>query len=199
MSTAQLIYQEIEKIPNGEPFTAEQFKHLGNWQNVRKVLSRLTKNGRLARIEKGIYGKYKTYHGIKFIRTNEPLVKCIEKVSHETVVKFGTLAINQLGLSTQCQAIEGYYWTGRKKVITVGKRKISFRHINKKYANKTHPILEIVLSSAYMLGKEQFTVESLKLAEIKFGKEVLLEMKMFLHLMPTWLKTIFNKYYGEAA
>jgi hypothetical protein len=195
MSTAQLIYKEIEKIPNGDPFTTEAFKSLGSWESVRKTLSRMTKSGKLVRIEKGIYAKYKTYNGVKFIRTHTPLIKCIEQVSHETVVKAGTMAVNQLGISTQCQMREAYYWTGRKKVVKFGNYKINLHHINRKYANKSHPILELILSSAYTLGKEQFTVKALKLVELKLGVEPLLEMKQYLHIMPTWVMAVLNKYY----
>ncbi|MCC2624307.1 MAG: hypothetical protein K0R14_180 [Burkholderiales bacterium] len=195
MSTAQLVYQAIEKIPNGDPFTTESLKSLGSWESVRKTLSRLTKSGKLIRIEKGIYAKYETYNGIKFIRTHAPLIKCIEQVSHETVVKAGTMAVNQLGISTQCQMKEAYYWTGRKKVVQFGNYKINLHHINRKYANKSHPILELILSAAYSLGKEQFTINALKQVESKLGVETLLEMKHYLHQMPTWVMVVLNKYY----
>lgn len=198
MSTAQLIYQEIAKIPNGEPFTMQRFKQLGNWSTVRKNLSRLTEAGKITRIENGLYAKYKTYNGIKFIQTHEPLVKCIEQMHHEIVMTAGTMAVNQLGLSTQCQTKEAYYWTGRKKVLQVGNRKITFHHINKKFANKAHPILELILSAAYTLGKEHFTLESLKLVEKKLGKATLLEMKEFLHQTPPWVMAVFHKYFKES-
>jgi hypothetical protein len=194
MNTAKLINQKIAKIPNGEPFTSERFKTLGNWNTVRKNLSRLTENGQIIRIENGLYAKYKIYNGIKYIQTHEPLIKCIEEMNHETVVTAGTMAVNQLGLSTQCQMKEAYYWTGRKKTLQVGNRKITFHHINKKFANKSHPILELLLSAAYNLGKEHFTVESLRLIEKKLGKAVLIEMKPYLPQMPTWVMLVFNTY-----
>jgi hypothetical protein len=118
-------------------------------------------------------------------------------MNHEIIVTAGTMAVNQLGLSSQCQMKEAYYWTGRKKVFQVGSRKITFHHINKKFANKSHPILELILSAAYTLGKKHFTVESLKLIEKKIDKVKLLEMKEYLYQMPIWVMAVFHKYFKE--
>lgn len=197
MHTAQLMSQEIAKIQNGEPFTTERFKSFGNWSTVRKNLSRLTEAGKITRIENGLYAKYKTHNGIKYIQTHEPLIKCIEQLNHETVVTAGTMAVNQLGLSTQSQMKEAYYWTGRKKILQVGTRKITLHHINKKFANKSHPFLELILSAAYTLGKEQFTMNSLKIIEKKLGTAPLLEMKQYLHQMPSWVMIVFYKYFKK--
>lgn len=197
MSNTQLIYQEIAKIPLGEPFTLEKFKQNAAWRNIQRLLSRLTKSGELTRIEKGIYAKPRIFKGVEVVRTGKPLIECIEQTTGETVVTSGPHAINILGISSQGQMHETYYWTGRSKAIDVDGVSIKLKYINKQYANKAHPLLELLLSAAYFLGKEMFTLEALSLVEQRLGKSRLFEMKQYLALMPKWVMLVFTQYFNS--
>lgn len=198
MSTTQFINKEIAKIPNGEPFTVENLKHYGKWPNIQRSLSRLTRSGEIRRIGKGIYAKPKIVKGIEIVRTGKLLVECIEKITHETVIISGAHAINILGISSQGQMQEMYYWTGRTKMLNVDGVLVKLQYINKKYVNKSDPLLELLLSSAYFLGKEMFTVETLKLVEHRVGREKILELKQYLPQIPKWVMIVFSQYFNSS-
>jgi hypothetical protein len=196
MSIAQMIHNEIAKFPLGEPFTVERLKQYGNWKTVQRSLSRMTQSGEINRISKGIYAKPEMFKGHKIVMTGKQLIDCIESVTHEAVVPGGAHATNILGISTQAQVAEMYYWTGRSKTINIEGQIVVLRYIGKKFVNKSHPLLELFLSSAYYLGNKLFTVESLKLAEKRLGREKILELKIYLPLMPTWVMLVFQEYFA---
>lgn len=195
MSIAQMIHNEIAKIPLGEPFTVRKLKTFGNWPTVQRSLSRMTKSGEIKRISKGVYAKPKMFRNYEIVKTGRLLIDCIENTTNETIVTSGGHATNLLGISTQSQLVELYYWTGRSKIINVNGKLLKFLHINKKFANKSHPLLELFLSSAYFLGKNLFTVENLKKAELRLGKENVLELKPYLPEMPIWVMLVFQEYF----
>jgi len=195
MSAANLIYNEINIIPSGIPFTIAKFKQYVNTTNLRKILSRLTQNGILERITANIYAKPEVYRGYKVILTGEPLVKCLEETTGETIVTFGASAINQLGVTTQLPMQEIYYYTGKNTNIIVNNKEIKLIHINKKYVNKSNVVLELVLSAAYFLGKGNFTINTLHTIERKISKQPLLELSQYMPQMPQWLSCIFFEYY----
>ena len=154
----------------------------------------MTQAGELKRISKGIYAKKQALQ--ENIRTGKELITCIEDVSHEVVIIGGIGATNALGISTQTQVNEVYYWTGRTKTINIGSKVITLQYINNKYANKSHPLLELFLSSAYFLGKELFTVQTIRLAVKKrLGWEKIAELKTYLPVMPTWVRKVFQQYF----
>ena len=195
MSAANLIYNEINLIPSGIPFTIAKFKQYVNATNLRKILSRLTQNGIIERITSNIYAKPEVYRGYKVILTGEPLVKCIEETTGEIIVTFGASAINQLGITTQLPMQEIYYYTGKDSHIIVNNKEIKLVHINKKYVNKSNVVLELVLSAAYFLGKGNFTINTLYTVERKLSKQSLLELSQYMPQMPQWLSSIFFEYY----
>ncbi len=185
------------KIPLGEPFTVEKLKQYGKWRTVQRSLSRLTQSGEINKISKGIYAKPEIFKGHKVVMTGKQLIACIEDVTHEVVIVGGAHATNILGISTQAQVSEMYYWTGRSKIIDIEGQIVALRYINRKFVNKSHPLLELFLSSAYYLGNKLFTVESLKLVQKRLGKEKILELKTYLSMMPTWVMLVFQQYFAE--
>ena len=198
MSTAQMVHNKIAKFPVGHPFTVEMLKQpgQGNWKAVQRSLSRMTQSGELKRISKGIYTKPEILNGYTVVMTGKELIACIERTTHETVVTSGAQATNSLGITTQAQDLEMYYWTGRTKTITIGNKVIMLKYINKKFANKSHPLLELFLSAAYFLGKEMFTIRTIKLAEKTLGWVKISELMIYLPVMPTWVRKVFQQYFA---
>lgn len=197
MSTANTIYHQIELLPSSKPFTIGRFKQYATGVNLRQILSRLTKNGLIERITHSIYAKPEIYRGYKIISTGQALIECIEETTGEIVVTHGAIASNQLGITTQSPMNEIYYYTGSNTVIHVNQQNIKLVHINKKYANKSNPILELILSAAYYLGKEHFTISALYKIEKKLTKPALLALRQYLPIMPTWVSHLFFEYYQE--
>ena len=197
MSTAQIVHSKIAKIPMGEPFTIEKLKQQGNWRTVQRSLSRMTKSGELKRLSKGIYAKPNVFQKNIVVHTGKELINCFERTTHKSVVTYGESATNILGISDQVQDLEMYYWTGRTKTIAIGNKVIMLKYINKKFANKAHPLLELFLSAAYFLGKGKFTVQTIRLAVKKrIGWDKIEELKIYLPIMPTWVRKVFQQYFA---
>lgn len=195
MSAASIIHQQIEAFPNSKPFTIGKFKQYATGANLRQILSRLKKNGVIERITHDIYAKPEMYRGYKVVATGEALIECLEETTGEIVVTHGATAINQLGITTQSPMNEIYYYTGSNTTLHVNQQNIKLVHINRKYANKNNPVLELILSAAYYLGKENFTIHTLYTIEKKLTKEALLELHQYLSVMPAWVSHLFFEYY----
>ena len=199
MSTAHMVRNKMAKMRVGEPFTLEILKQpgQGKWKAVQRALSRMIQSGELKRISKGIYAKPEIFKDKAIIMTGKDLIACIERTTHETVVTGGAYAINALGISKQAPDLEMYCWTGRTKTITIGNKIVMLKYINRKFANKAHPLLELFLSSAYFLGKEKFTVQTIRLAEkTKIGYVRIAELRDYLPVMPTWVRKVFEQYFA---
>ncbi len=197
MSAASIIHEQIETIPTGKPFTINRFKPYVTGTNLRQILSRLARNGVVERITHDIYAKPEIYRGYKVILTGQELIKCIEETSGETVITHGAIATNQLGITTQLPMSEMYYFTGKNTIIHVNNQEVKLVHLNKKYANKKSYILELVLSAAYYLGQENFTLETIYKIEAKLTKNALSELHQYLPTMPQWVSNLFFSYYKE--
>ena len=195
MSAANIIYQQIETFPLGKPFTTNKFKQYVSSVNLRQILSRLSRRGIIEKITHEIYAKPEVYRGYKLILTGQPLVECIEAASGETVITHGATAINQLGITTQLPMSESYYYTGKNITIKVNNQEIKLVHINKKYTNKSNHILELILSAAYYLGKENFTLDTLYKIEAKVTREVLFQLRQYMPAMPQLVSNLFFEYY----
>lgn len=198
MSASNIINKQIETIPVGRPFTTANFKQYTTGTNLRQILSRLARSGAVERITHDIYAKPEIYRGYKVILTGSSLTECIEQSSGETVITYGATAINQIGITTQSPMNEIYYYTGKNTVIKVNNQDIQLVHINRKYANKSNHTLELILSAAYYLGKENFTLKTLYKIETKLTIKALFELHKYLPVMPTWISDLFFEYYKES-
>ena len=55
MTTVEAVRNRINEIGVGEPFTSTQFNALGTRASVDQTLSRLVKQGEIARISRGVF------------------------------------------------------------------------------------------------------------------------------------------------
>lgn len=113
----------------GWVFTPKDFIDLGTRAVVDQTLSRLTKDGTIRRIGRGLYD-YPLQH--KALGTLSPdtdsIAAAVSNQTGDDVFASGAAAANYLGLSTQVPARPTYATSGKTRVQKVGGRTISFRH-----------------------------------------------------------------------
>lgn len=124
---AQSVLSAAQSLPEGGLLSPKEFLHLGSRAAIDQTLTRLTKEGLLLRIGRGIYAlPVQGRFGARPPST-ESVVEAIEAISGELVVASGAAEANALGLTTQVPTREVYLTTGPKRRLHLGNREIELK------------------------------------------------------------------------
>jgi len=133
------IKQRIEDhIKNGHKnsiYMLADFRDLGNYSGVKEAASKLTAEGKLFRVKRGIYKS--PYYSFFLQEEVEPspldVAKKIARKNRWTIAPSGNTALNALGLSTQVPAEYHFVSSGPSKEIELDKGiKLYFKRISSK-------------------------------------------------------------------
>lgn len=109
----------------------KEFLHLGTRAAIDQTLTRLTKEGLLLRVGRGVYAlPVQGRFGVRPPST-ESVVEAIEAASGEVVVPSGAAEANALGLTTLVPIKEIYLTTGPSRRLHLGHRVVELKHGNR--------------------------------------------------------------------
>ena len=125
---SQTILFIAQSLAEGELLLPKEFLHLGTRAAIDQSLTRLTKEGHLLRVGRGMYAR--PVPGRFGVRppSAESVVQAIEASSGELVVASGAAEANALGLTTQVPSREIYLTSGPTRQLHLGKRKVELKH-----------------------------------------------------------------------
>lgn len=128
------IRTKINKMPSGSVFVVSDFTDIAEYENAKKCLLRLEKEGMIRRIVRGIYDKpYFSKLLKEYSAPNiEEVAKAIARNYNWKISPSGLTALNLLGLSTQVTNSYEYYSSGQYKTYKINKFIISFKHKSSK-------------------------------------------------------------------
>lgn len=195
-SVAGKIENTIFKSNAGRIFFVEDFVELNSSDNIRQILFRLEREGRIERIAHGIYLKPKTDKLIGTLYpTVEDIAKEIARRDKARIAPTGVFALYQIGLTTQIPLNLVYLTDGAPRDIKIGERKIKF----KKTAPKSFAIKDRLLHLIVQAFKETGQKNADASFRDKIQKSVLkLDQKDLysqLRFAPVWIqKQIINLY-----
>ena len=114
------IYQRIEEMPLGEPFSATEFLDLGTRKSVSRVLARLAKTDLIMRVTRGIYCRPMIS---EFLGPVHPRMgKLLDYVMRGEVYQVhGAEAARRMELSTQVPMSRVFVTSGPSRVGADGK------------------------------------------------------------------------------
>jgi hypothetical protein len=95
---------------------------------VDQAFTRLTKAGKLIRVERGAYVAPVVGRFGSRPPSPEAVIQSIAVKKGEEVSPNGAVAANALGLTTQVPVEEVFFTSGRNRTMKLGKRTIRFRH-----------------------------------------------------------------------
>ena len=153
--------QIINEINNKSllAFTISDFIHLGEYENIKKSMQRLTTNKTIRRIARGIYDKPKFFDRLNMFSSPDmnEVAKAIAREYNWNICPSGNYALNLLGISTQVPSKYIYISDGPYKLFKIGKNEICFKHSNKKeIANYSYKTL-LIIQALKALGKYNIT------------------------------------------
>ena len=131
-STRDIISERISRGGRGRFWLIRDCEDAADYESVKKAFQRLTKEGKLIRIEKGIYWfpKIDTQLGLGvLLPSTEEVAMAIAKRDKSRVAPTAAFAQNALGLSTQVEANVVFYTDGPGRRVKRGNGKgILFLH-----------------------------------------------------------------------
>ena len=97
MKKIELIELKINQLPKGESFGVSSLVGVGSYENVRQVLSRLVRVGKLKRVTRGVY-----------VRPEKELLRCQTWTLNQifTIKQYSELLICPHRISTLQNALE---------------------------------------------------------------------------------------------
>ena len=127
-----MIYR-LRGTGRGFVFSPKHFLDLGSRDAVDKALSRLTKQGYINRISRGIYYYPKISPTLGILTPSITEIAKVLADKHKTQLQItGAEAVNILGLSNQVPARSVFFTDGQTKNIKVGKKTIELKHASPK-------------------------------------------------------------------
>ncbi len=168
------------------------FTELGNYEAVRKSLQRLTKNGKIERIAKGIYFVPKKHGRFGIIYPHaEQIAKAISKRDKARIIATGSTALNLLGLSTQIPTKIVFLTDGSARNIKVGKQTIQFKKTNTKNLSIEHRLTNLIIQAFKSIGEKNVTKEQIDKIQVVIDQSDERELiYQNLKNAPVWMQKI---------
>ncbi|HKM05918.1 MAG TPA: DUF6088 family protein [Sphaerochaeta sp.] len=143
----------------GAVFTARDFQAIADSPTIRQILRRLTENGTIRRIARGVYDKpvFSTFLNEYEAADIYQTAKIIARSNNWTIAPSGNIALNMLGLSTQVSASWTFVSDGPYRKYTIGTSTIEFKHrANREITGISEKSL-LIIQALKALGKERIT------------------------------------------
>ncbi|MEX0974380.1 MAG: DUF6088 family protein [Bacillota bacterium] len=156
----QDIVKRICDAEDGAVFITSDFLDLADTQTVNKALSRLTEEGVIDRVTRGIYTKprYSELLDKDIPPRSDAIAKAIARNHGWTIVPCGDAALNMLGLSTQVPAVWHYVSDGPYRTYEADGMTLAFQHTDNKgeVINVSHKTA-LVVQALRALGRPNIT------------------------------------------
>lgn len=122
------ILSHAESLPEGRLVSPKEFLHLGSRAAVDQAFSRLTHEGKLLRVARGIYvAPVSSRFGTR-APAPEKVVQSLAVRTGEVVAPHGSNAANALGLTQQVPIREVYLTSGRSRKLKLGRSEVLVKH-----------------------------------------------------------------------
>ena len=192
-SISDKIYEVIKGLAPGTVIFPEQFLELGPSTAVNMALSRLTKQGTILRMAKGIYTTPKTDPELGRLRPSlEQIAKAIAERDHITIRHTGAYALNALGLSTQVPMKVVFLTNGQTRKIKVGRGTMTFKGTTEKVMMVKSDLVFLCVQAIQELGKNGITEDVIKKLTSVLQSVGPQQLRTDAKLAPIWIRQILD-------
>lgn len=122
------ILSHARSLPEGGIVSPKAFLHLGSRSAIDQALSRLAREGKLLRVDRGTYVAPVSGRFGKRPPAPCKVMESLAAQNGETVAPHGATAANALGLTQQVPVREAYVTSGRTRKILLGRSEILVKH-----------------------------------------------------------------------
>ena len=200
VSIEDKIAETIQRKRKGSIILSADFVHLAPLKTILKALERLTNQGKVVRLARGIYCKPKmdTVFGLGVVYPGlDEIAQAIAKRDHIQIVPSGEYAQNRLGLSTQVPMNYVYLTDGSPRRIKIYNGKgILFKRISPKNFKFKSPLAMMITFALKDLGEGNLSEEQFNRIKQLLSNEDKSKVIQDYPLMPEWIRRIFQRIYA---
>ncbi len=174
---------------------------LGPRATVDQALSRLVRQGRIQRVQRGLYAWPRTSVLLKRPAMPSPdeLAQAWAKKNGLRLVPSGAYAANLLGLTTQVPAKITYYTNGRTKTLILGPYSIQLLNRGPKTMDVEGRVSALVLQALRYVGKGGVTPEKIARLRAVLHKRDRADLVRALAHAPAWMKPVLQQIIDKEA
>lgn len=187
--------QKINDLPKGTLLLIDDFIEEYDYETARKVLQRLTNDGKLMRLNRGIYYVPKKDALLGIIKpTADQIAESIAKRDKARIIPTGSFALHKLGLTTQVPMNVVYLTDGSPRKVKVGNQKVSFKRTSPKNLAVNHYLSGLIIQGLKSIGEGK--VDASHISQIKkvvVSSGEVSQIKMNLRYAPVWIQKIVKK------
>jgi len=149
------IRESIAELGNEAIFIANDFLEIAEYDTVRRALNRLTDEGAIRKILRGVYYCPRYSELLQEYEAPSPhqVALAIARKFNWNIAPSGITALNMLGLSTQVSAKWSYISDGTYNSFTFGNVTIEFKHRNNREISGMSYKTALVIQGLKALGK----------------------------------------------
>jgi len=193
------IREQIEKritdAGQGYVFTRKDFQDIASSGSIGQVLSRMIKDGVIRQIGRGIFDFPNTNPALggQLSPNIDQAARAVARKFRWSILPYGNLAANRLGLSQQVPAKLTYLSDGPTKEIKIENRVIYFKHARPKEIYADSYISGLVVQALRYFGKNRVGDEIISHLKQKLSHDEKTEILENIHYSTEWIYEITQK------
>jgi Family of unknown function (DUF6088) len=197
-SVSYQILRRVRARGRGSVFTPADFLDLGSRTAVDQALSRLTKDGRLRRLVRGLYDYPQVHPQLgPLAPAPDAVAKALARESGSSLQVAGAQAANALGLSTQVPARSVYLTDGPSRRVVLGKRIVHIRHASPKHLVAAGSMAGTVVQALRHLGPDSVSAVA-KAAARHLTASDRQALAKRANQAPAWMRPALNRIAGQS-
>jgi len=196
----EIVRVRIRARNPGSVVSPTDFLSLGTRAAVDQVLSRLTKEGTLRRLRRGLYyyPRVNEQLGITLSPNPDAIAKAIARGQKTEIQVAGAQAANLLGLSEQVPARVVYLTDGATGKVKVDNQTIELRHASPRTMRTAGRVSGTVIQALRHLGKANVTPEVIRKLSANLSDTEKVVIQRDILLAPEWMRAVLSAVIGES-
>jgi hypothetical protein len=195
MSTVtQQIIKRIRAKRRGWVFAPKDFIDLGSRAIVDQALSRLTRQGIIRRLGRGVYDFPKQHALLGTLSPDaNDLARAVAPKTARKILASGASAANILGISTQVPAKATYLINGRSRSKKIADRTVIFKHAKVPLLDNLSDKANLTLQALAYLGKNNIDSSVLRRCTNALTDRDVRGLVAHVNRTPSWMADIILK------
>lgn len=194
------IVAAIHSRGRGSVFVPADFLDIGSRRAVDVTLHRLTRQGTIRRLARGVYDFPKEHRILGPLTPSaEAVARALAGRDRTRLQQAGAYAANTLGLTEQVPAKMVFLTDGPAKTVKIGPMTIQLRRTTPKNMEAAGRLSGLLIQALRELGQKHITVERREHLKRTIPLAKRKELLKDLRLAPTWMQPIFRELAEETA
>jgi len=193
------IREQIEKritdAGSGYVFTRKDFQDIASSGSIGQILLRMVKDGVIRQIGRGVFDFPNTNLALggQLSPDIDQAAKAVARKFRWSILPYGNLAANRLGLSQQVPAKITYLSDGPTKEVKIGNRIIYFKHARPKEIYADNFITGLVVQALRYLGKDRVDDKIISHLKQKLSHNEKSELSENIRYSTEWICNVVQK------